>query len=545
MKSRFWQRLVATTLITCAVCVRAADTDDAKPAAAPPNDAAAAKTPATSNTPPIVAQPNSEAAPASIIPPKLSLPPLLDQVVRLSQSGTDENVVRAYVEKAATPYQITGNEIIQLQDLGVSKSVILALIEHSKTAMPSTVDAPANTVAPVPTTTEAPPQSSTEAASDYYDALSPYGSWTDVPGYGWSWQPTVVVVNPSWRPYSDNGYWLWSDSGWYWNSYYSWGWAPFHYGRWFHHGNRGWYWCPDRVWGPAWVSWRNSGSYCGWAPLPPGACFTAGVGWTHRGVRVGVDFGFGIASAHFSFVHHGRFADRHVGRHVLRGHDANTAFAHTKVINNYSAGANNRVFNHGIGREQVAAARGTPIQTASTSELTRRGTALSRRTFTATTSTGPRNQSGIARQATAQQNRTAFASIGARSSTASSGNFAAQRPAPNYAAATRGGGQQFRNNYAAAAPRMNPAPQNQFRPQSQSRPQIQARPQVQPRYSGKVGRSAAAPRTFSPPAQRQFTAARPSFQGRASFGGGASRGNMGGGRSASTSVGRSGFAGRR
>ena len=31
----------------------------------------------------------------------------------------------------------------------------------------------------------------------------------------------------------------------------------------------GWCWAPDTVWGPSWVTWRYSGDYCGWAPLPP------------------------------------------------------------------------------------------------------------------------------------------------------------------------------------------------------------------------------------------------------------------------------------
>ena len=67
--------------------------------------------------------------------------------------------------------------------------------------------------------------------------------------------------------------------GWYWMSDYSWGWAPFHYGRWFHHARFGWCWMPDTVWGPSWVTWRYSDDYCGWAPLPPGAIYRAGVGF--------------------------------------------------------------------------------------------------------------------------------------------------------------------------------------------------------------------------------------------------------------------------
>jgi len=31
----------------------------------------------------------------------------------------------------------------------------------------------------------------------------------------------------------------------------------------------GWFWIPDNMWGPAWVTWRTSPGYYGWAPLGP------------------------------------------------------------------------------------------------------------------------------------------------------------------------------------------------------------------------------------------------------------------------------------
>ena len=71
-----------------------------------------------------------------------------------------------------------------------------------------------------------------------------------------------------WRPYVDQGQWQYSDNGWSWHSDYSWGWAAFHYGRWTNDGRLGWVWVPDKVWGPAWVSWRLAYSSTGWAPLP-------------------------------------------------------------------------------------------------------------------------------------------------------------------------------------------------------------------------------------------------------------------------------------
>lgn len=100
----------------------------------------------------------------------------------------------------------------------------------------------------------------------FYDQLSPYGNWINYPGYGYVWMPNA---GPDFRPYSTNGNWIYTDAGWTWASNYSWGWAPFHYGRWFYEGGYGWMWLPGNEWAPAWVSWRGSGDYYGWAPLGP------------------------------------------------------------------------------------------------------------------------------------------------------------------------------------------------------------------------------------------------------------------------------------
>jgi hypothetical protein len=100
----------------------------------------------------------------------------------------------------------------------------------------------------------------------FYDQLSPYGNWVNYPGYGYVWMPNA---GPDFKPYSTNGNWIYTDAGWTWASNYSWGWAPFHYGRWFYENGYGWMWVPGNEWAPAWVSWRGSGDYYGWAPLGP------------------------------------------------------------------------------------------------------------------------------------------------------------------------------------------------------------------------------------------------------------------------------------
>lgn len=125
--------------------------------------------------------------------------------------------------------------------------------------------------------------------SYFYDSLMPYGDWVDVENYGYCWQPRSV--DPAWRPYTD-GYWSYTDAGWTWVSYEDFGSITYHYGRWVRLEGIGWVWQPGYEWGPAWVSWRQSDDYIGWAPLPPEANFDedAGIGvWVDRDYDIGPD----------------------------------------------------------------------------------------------------------------------------------------------------------------------------------------------------------------------------------------------------------------
>jgi len=101
----------------------------------------------------------------------------------------------------------------------------------------------------------------------FYDELSPHGRWVDYPNHGYVWMPNG---NPGFSPYATDGHWVFTNDGWTWVSDYPWGWATFHYGRWDHDKVHGWFWVPGNEWGPAWVSWRRSPGYYGWAPLRPG-----------------------------------------------------------------------------------------------------------------------------------------------------------------------------------------------------------------------------------------------------------------------------------
>ena len=100
----------------------------------------------------------------------------------------------------------------------------------------------------------------------FYDEMSPYGSWINNNTYGYVWVPNN---RQNFFPYSSNGYWLYTDLGWTWYSDYPWGWATFHYGRWFFDSFYGWVWVPGYEWAPAWVTWRQTNDYYGWAPIGP------------------------------------------------------------------------------------------------------------------------------------------------------------------------------------------------------------------------------------------------------------------------------------
>ena len=108
--------------------------------------------------------------------------------------------------------------------------------------------------------------SATISYQNFYDNLSPYGTWIEYPGYGHVWH---TRLKGEFRPYLTNGYWNYSNDGWMWNSNYNWGWAPFHYGTWIDDDNYGWLWVPGYEWSPAWVTWGFVDDYYAWAPLRP------------------------------------------------------------------------------------------------------------------------------------------------------------------------------------------------------------------------------------------------------------------------------------
>jgi hypothetical protein len=177
----------------------------------------------------------------------------------------------------------------------------------------------------------------------FYNELSPYGMWVNNVDYGYVWVPNLGA---DFRPYSTNGYWIYTVEGWTWVSNYSWGWAPFHYGRWYNDDIYGSIWVPDNQWGPGWVNWRSNAQYFGWSPMRP-------------------SFGIG----HHEYISGWRFVrTEHFGRRDINNYYVNRTnnvaiIKNTTIINNFHTDKIRNVsYNAGPNRMDVEKHTGKSIQ---------------------------------------------------------------------------------------------------------------------------------------------------------------------------------------
>ena len=111
-------------------------------------------------------------------------------------------------------------------------------------------------------------------------------------------RPLRLLLEPreartaGWRPYTDGTGLTTTLDG---KANEPFGWATYHYGRWARIKRLGWVWVPGSEWAPAWVAWRRSDQYVGWAPLPPEA-------HSGTGFNAGVDSYYDIGPASYNFV---------------------------------------------------------------------------------------------------------------------------------------------------------------------------------------------------------------------------------------------------
>ena len=160
------------------------------------------------------------------------------------------------------------------------------------------------------------------------------------------------MADPNWRPYTQQGHWLYTEDGWYWHSDYSWGETVFHLGRWLKDKGT-WVWVPGNAWAPAWVCWREAEGYVGWAPVPPTAVFKAGSGLQFDGGPAD-DSGLGLGPEAFTFVAGDDFWGRDLAPAVLPPEKAAEVFKNSTVKNGYHA-VNGVFAVEGIGRSRIAA----------------------------------------------------------------------------------------------------------------------------------------------------------------------------------------------
>ncbi len=187
----------------------------------------------------------------------------------------------------------------------------------------------------------------------FYSKLDDDGDWVDSDQYGYIWRPNVAR-NSSWRPYTD-GRWVDTDRGWTWDSNERFGWATYHYGRWVNLNHSGWCWVPGNEWAPAWVSWRTSDRYVGWAPLPPEARIERG-----GSITAAIDISFGTGPAFFSFVDNSDFGDEtYVGR-VVPAEQNITIINQTTNVTNITY-VNRVVNNYGPDYDQIARKSRKPV----------------------------------------------------------------------------------------------------------------------------------------------------------------------------------------
>jgi len=186
-----------------------------------------------------------------------------------------------------------------------------------------------------------------------YSNLSDHGSWLVSAQFGHVWQPREY--NRQWSPYYD-GHWVYTDMGWAWVSDYQWGAIPYHYGTWVNDPYVGWVWIPGRVWAPAWVVFRTTPDYIGWAPVPPG--FSVGMS-----IDMGGPGGFIFVSSHDFLAPRLRSA-------IIPVERTSVFINNTTIVNNITI-QNNVVINRGPDYRTVEKATGRTIRPESIESVAR------------------------------------------------------------------------------------------------------------------------------------------------------------------------------
>ena len=185
----------------------------------------------------------------------------------------------------------------------------------------------------------------------FYISLLPYGTWVEI-GFGTPvWRPTMMKRN--WSPYHQ-GQWIYTNYGWYWDSYEPFGYVVYHYGRWYFDDYYGWIWIPDNEWAPAWVDWRYDDDYIGWAPLSPYALFSINIG-------IHYTYDYYVPYNHWNYVQYDHFCDNNVYNYYVAPKYKYRVHNKTKMRTNYSY-YDGRVRNDGVDYDRIRERSGRTIE---------------------------------------------------------------------------------------------------------------------------------------------------------------------------------------
>ena len=127
----------------------------------------------------------------------------------------------------------------------------------------------------VTATTYANDYVSSPSYSSGFADLYTYGSWYNLPGYGYAWQPFGVGVG--WCPFAFGSWGYDPFLGWNFIGSAPWGWLPYHYGGWVFNPGLGWMWVPTGfgsghgpvVYRPVTGVWVHSGGVNAIVPWHP------------------------------------------------------------------------------------------------------------------------------------------------------------------------------------------------------------------------------------------------------------------------------------
>src|SRR6266403_627269 len=225
-----------------------------------------------------------------VFPAVIAVAALISCQKQQTEAEKNAEVEREVQERLAAEHQAEQQQQLQQQQADLdAREKALAEKENAAAATPARRErAEPEPVTRARAVSGAGP---TSGYSTFYTKLEPHGAWLETADYGYVWQPREAESSRSWRPYT-NGRWAYTDAGWTWISEEPFGWATYHYGRWTRLRGIGWVWVPGNQWASAWVSWRKSNDYVGWAPLPPEAQFDQRTGihnWSDNYYEIGPD----------------------------------------------------------------------------------------------------------------------------------------------------------------------------------------------------------------------------------------------------------------